>query len=151
MRREKRWRYYCDHCGKSGGSGGHMKNHESGCTRNPLRLCGMCRRRQQVQGDIDVLKSGYRRPGDEDVQALRDHVGGCPACMLAAVVQSGVQSGPDIDGPGYWVMGFDYKKEKAEWWKKAGERRRAEEELRDIVMKEMWRQLGMGVSSELVP
>lgn len=42
MRKVQRWRYYCDHCKKVGGSGFHMAKHEVGCTLNPDRKCGLC-------------------------------------------------------------------------------------------------------------
>src|SRR3990167_11005425 len=42
MRAVQRWRYYCDFCKKAGQSGFHMKNHESVCTLNPVRVCKMC-------------------------------------------------------------------------------------------------------------
>ena len=57
MKRVKRWRYDCDHCKKTGGSGGHMKNHEKICTANPDRECGFCRIMEECQPDIKVLKS----------------------------------------------------------------------------------------------
>lgn len=57
MKKVKRWRYYCDHCKKSGGSGGHMKNHEEICTANPDRKCGFCRIMDEVQADIKDLKN----------------------------------------------------------------------------------------------
>lgn len=42
MRAVKRWRYYCDHCKKSGMSRFHMGNHEKSCTMNPARECKLC-------------------------------------------------------------------------------------------------------------
>lgn len=42
MRSIKKWRYFCDFCKKSGGSGSHMAKHEKGCTLNPARECGLC-------------------------------------------------------------------------------------------------------------
>ena len=37
MKAIKKWRYYCDHCKKSGASSFHMAAHERSCTLNPLR------------------------------------------------------------------------------------------------------------------
>ena len=122
MRKEKHWRYYCDHCGKSGGSSGHMKNHEAGCTKNPQRHCGMCGRRGCVEGDAALLRKTYWP--DQSLSALMDCTEDCPACILAAIIQSGIQGGPDDGDPGHWVS-FDFKAAKAAWWK---EERAAEEE-----------------------
>ena len=58
MKRAQRWRYYCDHCGKCGGSGGHMQKHEASCTANPKRVCRYCGQTRPVAELIQVL--GYR-------------------------------------------------------------------------------------------
>lgn len=42
MRTERKLRYYCDHCKKSGGQKAAMISHESACTKNPDRVCKMC-------------------------------------------------------------------------------------------------------------
>ena len=44
MKAIKKWRYYCDHCKKSGASSFHMAAHERSCTLNPLRSCKCCLR-----------------------------------------------------------------------------------------------------------
>lgn len=110
MKKVKRWRYYCDFCKKSGGSGGHMKNHEAACTKNPDRECGLCRMADLEQKKTSELielvnkhiiwrsfednygnstdsytefKSGITE--DKVLKELRDFVEGCPACMLTAM------------------------------------------------------------------
>lgn len=42
MRRKPSYRYYCDYCKKSGGSGSAMAIHEKHCTMNPNRVCRFC-------------------------------------------------------------------------------------------------------------
>jgi hypothetical protein len=42
MKAVKRWRYYCDHCKKVSGLKTAMEKHETGCTLNPARKCGIC-------------------------------------------------------------------------------------------------------------
>jgi hypothetical protein len=50
--------------------------------------------------------------GDEiGLKKLRELAQSCPACMLAAIRQSGIQSAPDDEGFGKSVD-FDFKKEK---------------------------------------
>jgi hypothetical protein len=47
MIKKPAFRYYCEFCGKSGGSASHMSRHEKYCTANPNRRCGMCDRAGQ--------------------------------------------------------------------------------------------------------
>lgn len=123
MRRKQVWRYYCEHCKKSGCSGGHLARHERGCTANPNRACGACRTfglsAKPLSELIQFAKSfsvagehylGY--PDDSSnyldeakTKELRDLADSCPACTLAAARQSGV-----------FLRGFDFKVEmKAHW------------------------------------
>ena len=127
MRKVKRWRYYCDFCKKSGGSGGHMKKHEAGCTMNPNRVCGMCEINEEGSEqrpmaellaiiEADGQPSGptdefgcysmeyYKKISGPVPDALREATNGCPACILAALRQSGA----------YYE--FDYQKEREELW-----------------------------------
>lgn len=107
MKKIKRWRYYCDFCGKSSGSGGHMSRHEKRCTANPNRVCGMCGH-VGIKGFIEALGAG-----DEDgVDKLRDATNGCAACMLAAVRQSGLQDRQDET----LLVLFNYEEEKIRYW-----------------------------------
>jgi hypothetical protein len=100
MKRKKVWRFYCEHCGKSGCSGGHIASHERHCTMNPDRRCGMCRFVENYDGPehISILMAALRR---DQLEAKEDDNGvpivipnhlsevaeGCPACMLAAIRQ----------------------------------------------------------------
>lgn len=85
MKTKMRPRYYCDHCGKGNGSPSYMRRHESGCTLNPKRVCGMCH-----DGRIGPTKT----PAEllailnaDGFAALREAVGDCPACILATLRQ----------------------------------------------------------------
>lgn len=94
MRRVKRWRYYCEFCKKSGASGGHMKKHEERCTKNPKRVCGMC---AMMDGDwtqrpIGELVEAIGDGSAAGLARLQDISDGCPACMLAGIVQSNIGS-----------------------------------------------------------
>lgn len=77
MREEKRWRYYCDYCGKSGGSKHHMRQHETACTNNPGRLCGMCGRHGNTGELLDAARGG--------LETLKAAAQSCPACILVGV------------------------------------------------------------------
>jgi hypothetical protein len=112
MRKKKVWRYYCDHCKKSGCSGGHMARHETGCTRNPNRACGMCKRVGDVeQQPTDVLVDALVNGGLEKLRAVAE---ACPACMLAAIIQTRVRLG-EASFDGAWSE-FDFKAECKSWW-----------------------------------
>jgi hypothetical protein len=85
-----------------------MKNHESGCTMNPGRVCRMCRAsgiEQKPMADlIEAAKRDYETWEaafnlDDDAcraavmrtipKELIDACEGCPACVLAAIRQGG--------------------------------------------------------------
>ncbi len=110
MKKKKVWRYYCDFCGKAGCSGGHLKHHEERCTLNPDRTCGMCKLAGELQPNLktamDILPDpkeyakedeygfisydGLEEPVDKILQELRDFVGNCPTCIMAALRQKGI-------------------------------------------------------------
>jgi hypothetical protein len=119
------YRYRCDFCGKTSGSGGHMARHERGCTANPGRICGVCDGRQ-LQRALPDLIAALGKGDEAGVVALREAAGGCPACMLAAVRQSGLQHGPDEEGPGFSVP-WKFSEEKDAWWREQNERDLVEE------------------------
>ena len=123
--------YYCDYCKKSGGSAGHMKRHERGCTKNPNRECGVC---GLVEGTPQPLESLIRLWQDAEEERyhaapgkgydfltelltneanavlpqVRDAANNCPACILASIRQAGI--------PVPMVTGFDWTNEmKAVW------------------------------------
>jgi len=126
-------RYWCEFCKKTGGSAGHMKRHESGCTKNPNRICKMC---QHIEGGVDqksiaeliaLLPDASKLPhwtNEIDGQiwlnsdanpivnaalpALRAAANDCPACIMAALRQAKI--------PVSIASDFDYKKEVEKVW-----------------------------------
>ena len=104
MRKMKRWRYYCEFCNKSGGSGYHMAEHEKHCTLNPNRICRMCGRGEGLGKLIALLpkKEDYVSKGplfefldfaeavEKTMFVLREEAENCPACILAALRQAGI-------------------------------------------------------------
>lgn len=125
MRKAQRWRYYCDHCKKSGGSASHMAKHERGCTANPQRVCGVCSRISLNAAPLAELIALVKTIGKPDYnefvdqswysldkaafQALREKADNCPCCILAALRQGNGQQTHDVD--------FDFKKEIKDVWK----------------------------------
>lgn len=124
MRKVQRWRYYCDHCKKSGGHAGHMVRHERGCTANPNRQCGVCDRIGINAAPLTELLTLVREIGKPEHNEFTDHdwvsidadafkklreaADGCPCCILAALRQTHASVGNDI---------FDFKKEIKDVWK----------------------------------
>lgn len=113
MRKAQRWRYYCDHCKKSGGSAHHMARHERGCTANPGRVCGICDRIGLTAAPLAELISlvraigtpEYSEPTDqswfllnkEAFATLREKADNCPCCILAALRQGNANTASDVD------------------------------------------------------
>lgn len=112
MRSKRVWRYYCDHCRKGSCGKASMIKHESRCIKNPQRKCGFCERMEFAPVAMPELMKAL---GSGDVDALRQKSNGCPACMLAAIVQSKITE-PDEDGYGPYI-GFVYKEEVERFWK----------------------------------
>ncbi len=107
-----------------------MNRHESACTLNPQRVCRMCKvndedaTQRSVQELVAVLLVALpsARDGALDVEleqpvpdALFDAANGCPACLLAAVRQSGR------------AVEFDYAKAKKRMWSIVNDARAEEE------------------------
>jgi hypothetical protein len=94
-----------------------MEKHERHCTMNPGRTC----RWAQLEYGLGARHGGHSfnkalprwvrllAPLTKaDLDRLRDRVGGCPACMLAALRQSGVEYHYDAETHEHM---FDYQKE----------------------------------------
>lgn len=115
MRRKMVWRYYCDFCRKGGCGGGSMKRHEGSCCRNPNRVCRMCvyggigDEQKPMPELIEALGNGTT----QGVERLRCAAQGCPACMLAAIIQSKLQRPRVSDEDSGFFVEFDFKKERA--------------------------------------
>jgi hypothetical protein len=75
----------------------------------------MCGIKTPVKELIEALGDGT------DLSKLREAADGCPACMLAAIRQSGLQYA-DEEG-GNYIDAFNYKEEKAAWWAHVNEQR----------------------------
>lgn len=118
MRQRKVWRYYCDHCRKGGCAKAAMARHERGCVRNPDRECGLCAKAGMQQASLGVLRESLV---DGGVDALGERAGGCPACMLAAIVQERRSEGYD-GGDAAWSS-FDYRQAHAAFWSAVDEAR----------------------------
>ena len=131
MRTAMRPRYYCDHCKRGSGSPSFMRRHEAGCTANPNRICGMCRLRDGGAGYMDAGLAAFASTEEPraQMQALREAVEDCPACIFAVLRQSGAMGAQYVDpnDEKYWLgrnesdrcpvfMGFDFKFEMAEAW-----------------------------------
>ena len=116
MLKKQVWRYYCEHCKKSGCSGYHIKKHEKSCTANPNRVCGMCGSNLPVAEFVAALGDG------KDLAKIRELADNCPACILAGIRQSKLQYfDMDEEGPCGFHVHFDFNIEKAEWWQRVGE------------------------------
>lgn len=101
--------YYCDHCKRHGLSRYAMEQHELRCTMNPVRECRWNTPRDHVRFSAEELVTAMRERSPlkkDDIDWLHDEVDGCPACMLAALRQSGLEYHYLEDGY-HW----DYKEE----------------------------------------
>lgn len=119
-------RYRCDFCTKRTLSAPSMHKHETRCTKNPNRHCSMCVMIGDVQKPIAELKAvvpqhpesfwsqtyendtGYDPSSELTIEANQAVISlrkltKCPACILAALRQSGV--------PVWCATDFDFKKE----------------------------------------
>lgn len=112
MKAAKEWVYRCDHCGKAGRSKGHMRTHEARCTKNPQRVCGMCRLLSESQKPVAELIAAIGDDDDGAIKRLEDAANGCSACMLAAINQAPwLRPQPDDGHFEKWhgVNQFDFK------------------------------------------
>lgn len=114
-------RYYCDFCKKSGCGKHAIEQHEKHCTMNPNRQCRMCEIAEQEQiGMEELIKLlpprketmvdygiSIQTGGKDDLKALREKTGNCPACILATIRQSG--------GCGY-MYEFYFEEECKSFW-----------------------------------
>jgi len=121
MRTAMRPRYYCDYCSKGNGSPSAMKRHESGCTLNPNRVCGMCRMMVNAKlAEWSPTRDELVRILDtEGFEAMRKSANNCPACILSALRTKNRfsdETGPYVDGPTDGRQLWDYAKAKKEFW-----------------------------------
>jgi len=122
MRKKKVWRYYCEFCKKANCSSGSMAKHEASCTKNPNRVCRMCKMLGKAQIPMKELLEllpehnpqdfvfrfgAENEPIEAGIKKLREVTEDCPACILAALRQRG------IPVP---ATSFDFKKECEAAW-----------------------------------
>ena len=121
MKRKPAYRYYCEYCGKSSGSGGHMARHEKYCTANPQRGCGMCDAAGLNPPPVSDMVAALGCGDEAGLTRVQEMCEYCPACTLAAIRQSKLQSGPDEESDGFRVE-FDFAKAKDEFWEEINDR-----------------------------
>jgi hypothetical protein len=99
--------YYCEHCKRHRMTAAAILKHEPRCIYNPLRdVCGWhADMKPLAPADlvavfIDTL----------DIEWLRKQTDGCPACMLAVIVQARRHGLDDED-----AWDFDYRAECAKY------------------------------------
>jgi len=90
-------RYYCEHCHK-GGMTKAIAKHEESCIKNPARVCWVCSEFKRESAPLTDLITTLEN-GLDAVKEITD----CPACILAAIVQSRIAGTYDD-----WIE-FDYK------------------------------------------
>ena len=100
--------YYCEHCKRHRITASAIEKHEPKCIYNPHRdKCGWCSKSPHYRAPAPA----DRVPGfvtDPDLERLRRELDGCPACMLAVIVQARHAGLSDEEA---WE--FDYKAEVA--------------------------------------
>lgn len=133
--------FICEHCGKKQFAKGSMRRHEKRCTANPGRECKMCGQVDAAGLSTNIVglarlveilsdREAHPKARMDAVRAETD----CPACILAAIRQSGVWAeykafdagigdeavfdawhfGEGSEKNGFWghFLGFDFKEEK---------------------------------------
>lgn len=88
--------YSCDHCKrKQLRQRAAMVRHETRCIYNENRVCGFCEFTKRNGGDLPhrrLLKTLVAVLWEYDFDRLKKEAGGCPGCILAAIVQQRVEA-----------------------------------------------------------
>jgi hypothetical protein len=121
MRIVMRPRYYCDHCKKASGSPSAMRRHESGCTANPQRVCGMCKLlHDQFEEEAAPPRDELRRVLDsQGFKAMCEAANNCPACILSVIRTLNFmddEQGPMVGGPADGRETWSFRTAKELWW-----------------------------------
>lgn len=121
MLMKMRPRYYCEHCKKGNGSPSAMKHHESGCTLNPQRVCGMCKMIAEEGGPEPAPPRDelVRIMDAQGFKAMCEASNDCPACILSALrTKNGLdpETGPYVAGPEDGRESWSYTQAKTAWW-----------------------------------
>ncbi|MBU6490532.1 MAG: hypothetical protein KGQ57_22295 [Burkholderiales bacterium] len=119
MKQVKRWRYYCDHCKKSGCQKHAIAKHESSCIRNDARVCRMCKfmgLEQRPMAELVEAASSGLKPLEEAAE-------NCPVCILSAIVRARpIPKTPDEPWDDRFDA-FEFKKEMNEVFQNAADAR----------------------------
>lgn len=128
MKTKRVLRYYCDFCKKAGQSKYWMGIHEKVCTKNPNRICRLCKnpvKAKEIADEFIGAKDDWTYPIsdqriDKTLKDIEKACHSCPNCMLAVIRQS--QVSPMV------FSNFDYKKALEHWWHEVREEDRKQEE-----------------------
>jgi|ERR1044072_785675 hypothetical protein len=123
MRKRRVWRYYCDFCKKANCSAHATSEHEKHCTMNPERQCRMCKWQPRAK---KLSVADLKKELEVSFARLRFMVQ-CPACILAAIKQSGKSPYDDYH--------FEYGKEAEAYWEKV--KQQWEKEAEQQILAEM--------------
>ena len=77
--------YYCEHCKRHRLTASAIEKHEPRCLYNPARSACGWHRDEEPNEPAEYVAAFVSAP---DIERLRRDMGGCPACMLAVVVQA---------------------------------------------------------------
>lgn len=95
--------YYCEFCKRHRMTAKAIESHEPRCIYNPDRsVCGWHEPHIRIERPADHVAE-FKRTLDLD--ALREKMDGCPACILAVVVQADLAIGEREE------CGFEYQAE----------------------------------------
>lgn len=113
MRTKRVLRHYCDHCSKGFFKIPSVLAHEKSCMKNPDRQCYTCKRVGGLSDLIAIVDNPDAISAEEIVSDLRGTAESCPACILAAILQS--ENNKVKDPEDRWFFDFDYKTESDEY------------------------------------
>lgn len=116
--------YYCEYCSRHRLTSHSIKEHEKHCTLNPNRTCRMCDgldlapllkkygNRFKIDEHEDRFGISLRwvwTHGEVTIGEIDADTDGCPACTLAVLRITGLNTPPS-------PIEFNYQKAKREWW-----------------------------------
>lgn len=111
MRTKTVLRYYCDHCSKGLFRKPDMERHEQSCVHNPNRICWACQEFELDPAPLtELIKIASEiHPHNPDLSKLTKAAQGCPACIIAALVQERKASLEECAKEDRYWISFDYK------------------------------------------
>lgn len=99
-----------------------MRRHERGCTANPQRVCGMCKKLADEGGPDPAPPRDelIRLMDTQGFKAMCEAANDCPACILAALrtknFKGDAESPPGVSGPEDGRETWSFKAAKEAWW-----------------------------------